>query len=213
VALVDQMLIQLLLRAGTSQGMRQVLMKGRDVAISPPSDLVLDVVRAADPNAVQEAQAKLKANKAAFAASSLAETGKGFGAAMNIIDQSATRAGLGNAEAPKKLAEMPDEYRKFEATILQNFINTMLPKETEEVYGKGSAGEFWKSMMAEKIAEEMSQRGGVGIAEQMYAQALNRAANKSELNATTNETDRSRAMSMVTDFERQVLGVGKKDEA
>ncbi len=192
---------------------QKVPMKGRDVAISPPSDLVLDVVRAADPNAVQEAQAKLKASKAAFAASSLAETGKGFGAAMDLIDQPATRAGLGSAEAPKKLAEMPDEYRKFESSILQNFINTMLPKETEEVYGKGSAGEFWKSMMAEKIADEMSQRGGVGIAEQMYAQALNRAANNAELNATTNETDRSRAMSMVTDFERQVLGVGKKDEA
>ena len=37
------------------------------MAISPPSDLVMDVVRAADPNEVQEAQARLKANRAAFA--------------------------------------------------------------------------------------------------------------------------------------------------
>ncbi len=189
------------------------LVKGIDVAISPPSDLVLDVVRAADPTAVQEAQAKLKASKAAFAATSLAESGKGFGAAMNLIDQPATKAGLGNAETPKKIAEMPDEYRKFEASILQNFVNSMLPKETEEIYGKGSAGEFWKSMMAEKIADEMSKKGGVGIAEQMYSQALNRIERQGEINASTDETDRSRAMSMITDFERQVLGVGKKNEA
>jgi flagellar protein FlgJ len=43
------------------------------MAISPPSDLVLDVVRAADPAEVQEAQARLKANRAAFQATSLAE--------------------------------------------------------------------------------------------------------------------------------------------
>lgn len=187
-------------------------MKGTDVAISPPSDLVLDVVRAADPTAVQEAQAKLKANKAAFAATSLAEAGKGFGAAMDIINTPATKAGLGNPEDPKKV-EMPEEYRKFEASVLQSFVNSMLPKDTQDVYGKGSAGEFWKSMMAEKISDEMSKRGGVGIAEQMYSQALNRAEGQGMVNPTTDDNDRSRAMSMITDFQRQVLGVGKKSEA
>jgi hypothetical protein len=41
----------------------------------------------------------------------------------------------------------------------------------------------------------------------MYSQALNRAENHNALNAKTDEDDRSRAMSMVTDFQRQVLGV------
>lgn len=189
--------------------------RGIDVAISPPSDLVLDVVRAADPAAVQEAQAKLKAHKAAYAASSLAEAGKGFdsiiGSAMRHIDTPATAAGLGNAATPSKIAAMPDEYRKFESSILSTFVNSMLPKETEEVYGKGSAGEFWKSMMAEKMAEEMSKQGGVGIAEQMYSQALARAE-RNGLNQTTNEHDRSRADRMITDYERQILGVGKTNE-
>jgi len=171
----------------------------------------MDVVRAADPTAVQEAQAKLKAHKAAFAATSLAENGKGFGAAMNVIDMPATRAGLGNPEPAGKAAEMPDEYRKFEASILSTFVNSMMPKESEDVYGKGSAGEFWKSMMSEKIADELSKKGGVGIAEQMYSQAMRRAENN--VNPTTNDDDRSRAVSMITDFQRQVLGVGKKNEA
>ena len=43
---------------------------------------------------------------------------------------------------------MPEEYRKFEASILQNFVNTMMPKDSEAFYGKVSAGEFWQSMMA-----------------------------------------------------------------
>lgn len=181
------------------------------MAISPPSDLVLDVVRAADPSAVQEAQAKLKASKAAFAARSLADSGKGFGSAMNVIDQPATRAGLGNVEGSRKHADMPDEYRKFESSILSGFINSMLPKESEDVYGKGSAGEFWKQMMSEKIADEMSKKGGVGIADQMYSQALKRAENATP-NASTDENDRSRAVSMITDFERQILGVSGKSE-
>ncbi len=57
-----------------------------DVAISVISDLVMDVVRAADPQEVQVAQEKLKANKAAFAATSLADAGKGFGAAVDMLD-------------------------------------------------------------------------------------------------------------------------------
>lgn len=182
------------------------------VAISPPSDLVLDVVRAADPAEVQAAQAKLKANRAAFAANSLAEAGAGFGAAMDVISQPATKAGLANAEPSKRMAEMPDEYRKFEASILQNFIGSMLPSDSEQVYGKGSAGEFWKSMMAEQIAEGMSKTGGIGIAEQMYSQALARSEGK-VVNATTDEDDRSQAMRLVTDFERQVLGLSAAEQS
>jgi Rod binding domain-containing protein len=188
-------------------------MKGSDVAISPPSDLVLDVVRAADPTAVQEAQAKLKANRAAFAANSLADAGKGFGAAMDVIDTPGTKAGLDHVDRTKKADHIPDEYRKFEASVLQTFVNSMLPSDSEQVYGKGSAGEFWKSMMAEQISGEMSKSGGVGIAEQMYSQSLARAENHGMVNASTNEDDRSRAMSMVTDFQRQVLGIAASDKS
>ncbi|MCB5202675.1 rod-binding protein [Neorhizobium sp. T786] len=181
------------------------------MAISPPSDLVLDVVRAADPAEVQEAQAKLKANKAAFAANSLAEVGAGFGAALDIISTPGTKAGLGNPEPSKGVAKMPDEYRQFEAGILQNFVNSMLPSDSEQVYGKGSAGEFWKSMMAEQIADGMSRNGGIGIAEQMFSQALARSEG-AVVNAATNESDRDRAMRMVTDFERQVLDLSPTDK-
>ena len=182
------------------------------MAISPPSDLVLDVVRAADPAQVQEAQAKLKATKAAYAATSLAEAGAGFSAAIDILSTPATKAGLGNPEPTKHAAAMPDEYRKFEAGILQNFISSMLPSDSEQVYGKGSAGDFWKSMMAEQIADAMSKNGGIGIAEQVYSQTLARSQG-AVLNATTDESDRDRAMRMINDIERQVLGLSDTEKS
>jgi peptidoglycan hydrolase FlgJ len=179
--------------------------KEAHVAISPPSDLVLDVLRAADPSDVQAAQAKLKATRAAFAATSLASAGTGFAVAVDLLDGSETKAGIERAEKKAKAAKMPQEYRKFEASILQTFVNSMMPSDSEQVYGKGSAGEFWKSMMSEQIADQISKSGGVGIAEQVYSQALQKARSQGEVNARTDEDDRSRTLSMINDFERKVF--------
>jgi Rod binding domain-containing protein len=172
----------------------------------------MDVLRAADPADVQAAQAKLMANKATFAASSLAAAGKGFDAAVNLLDSTASKAGIGQAHKSAKSAEMPEEYRKFEASVLQTFVNSMMPKDSEEIYGKGSAGEFWKSMMSEKIADEISKKGGVGIAEQAYSQSVRRARNEGVLNSTTDESERSRTIGMLNDFERKALDLAPADK-
>ncbi|MCO5733044.1 rod-binding protein [Rhizobium sp. SSA_523] len=182
------------------------------MAISPPSDLVLDVLRAADPSEVQAAQAKLNANRANFAASSLAAAGNGFSAAVDLLDNAASKANLTHADARAAGTEkMPEEYRKFEASILQNFVNTMMPKDSEEVYGKGSAGEFWQSMMSEQIADQMSRNGGIGIAEQVYSQSLQRLRNEATPNAATDEDSRNRSLSMIDDFQRKVLDLAPSE--
>ncbi|MBL8578228.1 MAG: rod-binding protein [Mesorhizobium sp.] len=54
--------------------------------------------------------------------------------------------------------------------VLQTFIQNMLPKDGAAVYGKGMAGDMWKSLLAEKIADTMSERGGIGIADRMLGQ-------------------------------------------
>ena len=54
--------------------------------------------------------------------------------------------------------------------VLQTFIQNMLPKDGEAVYGKGMAGDMWKSLMAEKMAQVMAERGGIGIADRMLGQ-------------------------------------------
>ena len=138
------------------------------MAISPPSDLVLDVVRAADPAQVQQAQAKLKSNRAAFEATSLAEAGGGFQAAVGILnrDTAASSAAAGVSAAGGKAA-VPAHLRKFESMVLQNFVKSMLPAESEEIYGKGTAGEMWRGMMAEQLGEVMAKGRGIGIAESL----------------------------------------------
>lgn len=185
------------------------------MAISIVSDLVMDVVRAADPQEVQVAQEKLKANKAAFAASSLADAGKGFGAAVDVIQGAASMAGLGNIDLKSVKTEIPETYREFEASVLQTFVGSMLPKDSEEVYGKGTAGEMWRGMMAEQYADVLSRNGGIGIAEQAYKDALRKAESEGVTNVSMDQKDHNAALRMVAEFERQVLGISSQvsDEA
>ena len=125
------------------------------LAISATGDLVLDVVRAADPAAAEAARAKL----ASFAARA---QGADFSAA----------AGTGEATsappaAKDAAAATPQAFARFEAMVLQSFIQTMLPSDTESVYGGGLAGEMWQSLLAEKLGETMASRGGIGIADRI----------------------------------------------
>ncbi|AOF91271.1 rod-binding protein [Sinorhizobium sp. RAC02] len=181
------------------------------MAISPPSDLVLDVVRAADPTLVQEAQAKLKSNKAAFEATSLAEAGAGFQAAVGILnrDSASSHASAGASAVGGKV--VPEHMRKFETMVLQNFVKSMMPAESEEIYGKGTAGEMWRGMMADQLGEALSKGGGIGIAESL--------AKSSGLGAASPEKDKNTdrvATGMVDALQRKVFadltpGINEQD--
>lgn len=142
------------------------------MAINPPGDIVLDVINAADPSRLEVAQAKLKAGQATLEAQRLASTDKSFNATIakeHIRDD--TRL---NVEHKK---EIPAPYRKFEAMVLSNFLKTMMP-DSEEIYGKGATGEIWKGMMAEKLADEISKNGGIGIADSLARHGSTRTQDK-----------------------------------
>ena len=74
-----------------------------------------------------------------------------------------------NAKTPVETdkAGVPESFKRFEATVLQTFIQNMLPKDGAAVYGKGMAGDMWKSLLAENLAKVMAERGGIGIADRM----------------------------------------------
>ncbi|EJN15615.1 Rod binding protein [Bradyrhizobium sp. YR681] len=144
--------------------------------VTATPDLVLDVLEAADPVAQRAATAKLDALKstgADFAASMDAEVGKAKAA---TADQSAPKVAETQSTAvngaPVQVIKAPasgEVYRKFEAFILQTFVETMLPKESEEVFGKGTAGGIWKSMLAEQLGAQLAKGKGIGIAKQLAA--------------------------------------------
>ena len=185
------------------------------MAISPPSDLVLDVVKAADPTDVQAAQAKLQANRAAFAATSLAEAGNGFASTVDVLNKtaahsSATQAGLANASEHTTTGKVPAAYQKFEAMVLQNFVKNILPN-SDTLYGKGTAGEMWKGMMAEQLGNTMAKNGGVGIAAKMYHEQLEKTRGTGADHVATNENDKTQALGMIDEFERKTLSATSVD--
>lgn len=144
------------------------------MAINPPTDIVLDVVNAADPSRLEAAQAKLKAGQAALEAQRLASTDSSFDStiAMNHLRDNAKLH-----DTHKK--DVPETYRKFESMVLSNFLKSMMP-DNEEIYGKGATGEIWKGMMAEKLADEISKNGGIGIADSLAAHGATKTRDKAD---------------------------------
>ena len=137
------------------------------MSISPPSDIVMDVARAADPARYQEAAAKLSqpGDPAAFA-SAADEAAREAGLTTHMpLDVHGTLTSLKNDTARSGAA---DPYKKFEGQVIQQFVEAMLPK-AETVFGKGNAGGIWKSMLAEQIGQQIAQTGGIGIARMLNA--------------------------------------------
>jgi len=174
------------------------------MAISPPSDIVLDVARAADPLRYQEAAQRLTQMRSAAGVGGTSGTAAAdaFDALMN---ESAGETAAAAPAAPLPLLQLPtnpasavtrltnstaltagtsgpalagadaETYRSFEAMVLTNFVQTMLPQNSPAVFGSGSAGQIWRSMLAEQIAKNMADAGGVGIADQLQSKNVEAA--------------------------------------
>lgn len=148
--------------------------------VTPTPDVVLDVLEAADPVAQRAATAKLDALKspdAGFSAAMDGEVSKAAATARATAGQSTATAepsvpGVPSTAAPVqviKASSPTDVYRKFEAFVLQTFVETMLPKQSEDLFGKGTAGTVWRSMMAEQLGNQLAAGKGIGIAKQLAA--------------------------------------------
>ena len=170
------------------------------MSIQTATDLILDVVNAANPAVAQKAEAMLEA-------ASIRKSGQ---AARTPAFQHQLLASADPAEAlassPSKLDadKTADTYQRFEAMILQSFIGSMLPKDSEQLYGKGTAGEIWKGMMAEQLGAALAKGGGIGIADRMLADRF--AANLQPQSADgvfSNVTNR--AASLVNEVQKEIL--------
>jgi peptidoglycan hydrolase FlgJ len=155
------------------------------MTVAPVQDLIVDVMAAADPVAQRMAAARLErlASGQNFAASvdqKIEAAGLRQGEAPAVDGDigygSAPIDGTGHAAIIKTINSNGAVYRKFEAFVLQMFVESMLPKDATNVFGKGTAGTIWRSMMAEQIGNEMAKGNGVGIAKQL---AKSRAATDS----------------------------------
>lgn len=142
------------------------------MGISLPSDIVLDVARAADPAKYQAASKRLSEISGTTGGSdfaSMIESPKGRSSGHMPLDPYGLRTALRNETALSVVPRQDDPYQQFEAFILQSFIESMMPKDSESVFGKGTAGGIWKSMLAEQIGNQVAKAGGVGIAKHVLS--------------------------------------------
>lgn len=140
------------------------------MAISPPSDIVSDVARAADPARYQAAAQKLLNGASAVDGASFEDAVKSVAGQPLMApgsDVYTVRNSLRNDAELASAARTKKAHQEFEAYILQTFVESMLPKDAENTYGKGNAGSIWKSMMAEQIGAQISKAGGIGIAKRL----------------------------------------------
>jgi len=143
------------------------------LAINPPSDIVLGVANAADPQKLRAAAAQLARADGNALTDGAGPTGAAAGAlklvskSPPVFDPQANASAQMAAKPAQGAAakRAPDAYTKFEAFLVQTFVESMLPSDAPNVYGGGVAGKIWKSMLAEHLANAMVKGTAFGIAD------------------------------------------------
>jgi Rod binding domain-containing protein len=147
------------------------------MAIKPSSDILLEVLQAADPARAQAVTQRLVALGAGEA-----DAGDDFTKALDAAAQPAIdgpeiapyaggmRDRLANLSpamtSDQKAARVETD---FEASMLKTFVDAILPKDEADVYGQGTAGDIWKSMLADQIARQIAKSGAFGISKRLFA--------------------------------------------
>lgn len=140
------------------------------MSINPPSDLVLDVAKAADPQVMRASMERLRTMAADRAA-----------VQTPLSSQNFAHLQTGRISSEGTQSSIPvsnPAFKKFEAVMLQSFVESMFAGENQAVYGEGIAGGYWKSMMSEAIANQMADAGGIGIARMLEEQSAKRIKNE-----------------------------------
>lgn len=126
------------------------------MAVSIPSDLIVDVMRNADPQRVKLAVARLQDGAVSPAAPNapplqtfadfMAPPQPAPAAAPDAARSASARAG-------------------FEKMVISKMLENILPPSSSGVFGDDKAGGIWRSMFADGLADVYAERGGLGIAE------------------------------------------------
>ncbi len=86
--------------------------------------------------------------------------------------QAAANAGAAEAKKAKDVAQ------QFEAVYLRQMIDTSMPKDSESLFGEGTSGTMWRSMMTDTLATALSKTGTLGIANMILKSEIGRLKEK-----------------------------------
>lgn len=133
------------------------------MAVRLSSDLIMDVMRNANPTRVDAAVAKLRDM------GEVGETGFAFAATIDSLERGQAAVSgppltlpFDEGRSAPREAETP--YQGFEKMVLRNLFEALLPDSASGAFGSGPSAGIWRSMAAEQMAAVYAEAGGAGIA-------------------------------------------------
>lgn len=135
------------------------------MAVSLPSDLIVDVMRNADP-------ARLRS--AAEALQNLQPPDKELRAFAAVLDHAGPA--LPDSEVDKTPSRgigdtSRDPHVEFERMVLRNLFESLLPSSDSGAFGTGPSAGVWRSLAADQLAGVYADAGGIGIAATLESSA------------------------------------------
>lgn len=119
------------------------------MGIKVTTDLVLDVMRAAEPQRLAAASQRLSG-----------------GGGSNVKSVAAA-----TPAATPRLTAQAKAHQQFESVMLRTFTEQMMPKDTSSLYGEGTAADIWRSLQVDLMSQQIAKSGGIGIAKMLDANA------------------------------------------
>lgn len=157
------------------------------MAVRLVSDLVMDVMRAAEPARADAAMRKL-------AAGPVADTSATFSRAMasaqspKQLSRDIVADVMGAAEpgrlaaATTKLGGKPSDVagvsQQFQSVLLASALDGMMPHGENGLYGSGTAGQVWRGMANDQMAQALAARDVLGL-DQTLSNRMGAAASPS----------------------------------
>lgn len=133
------------------------------MAVRLSSDLIMDVIRNANPARVDTAMAKLRdMGETGETQSAFAATVDRLDSHQSVVSGPSLALPFDEGRSAARVAETP--YQGFEKMVLRNLFETLLPDSASGAFGSGPSAGIWRSMAAEQMASVYSEVGGVGIA-------------------------------------------------
>lgn len=138
------------------------------MALQLSSDLVADVARAASPDALRSATARLRNGAVDIARES-------FDSALRSVSVAPTAAPVGNlgglrerlaaariGEAGPKQTATLAATRGLETILTKVLVDGVTPRKSV-LFGKGAAGESWRMLLTDALAKGVAESGRTGL--------------------------------------------------
>jgi peptidoglycan hydrolase FlgJ len=134
------------------------------VSINPVSDIVLDVARSADPFKSRVAAEKLSRGnvKRQAASSDFSHLLVSTSTMPQISGNSLGEHGTESSNIKPQNARVK-AYKGLEQLVLKNLLENMLPKESGTFFGTGTAGDIWRSFLADQLATQVGKTVNLGL--------------------------------------------------